>query len=295
MAQENAVQAASVQPVSTVRAKPSPRRLQASARTVNKAPDGLDFSVRNLRTLFALEPRQPIFNVPGAVVAFLGAILAVHVGFQFLGEETYTWWLVALAFIPARYAGYTGELPGGEIAAVASFVTHQFVHADKIHLLINGAWLLAFGAVVSRRIGWLRFYAFTLLAGIAGALLFLLLHPGLMAPVVGASGAIAGLMGGVMRFLFNAIDLGQGKQLREDPASIPLMPLREALTDRRIVASTAVFVALNLLAIVGFGAMGTGNTIAWEAHLGGYFFGLLAFGLFDVAAQRASLSASNIE
>ena len=42
------------------------------------------------------------------------------------------------------------ELPGGRIAAVTSFITHQFVHGDLAHLGINSAWLLAFGTPVAR-------------------------------------------------------------------------------------------------------------------------------------------------
>ena len=234
------------------------------------------------------QERQPIFNVPGAVLAVLLAMIVVHVGRQVLDDQSDMWWLIALAFIPARYAGLAGELPGGDIASVTSWVTHMFVHADKVHLIINSAWLLAFGSVINRRIGALRFFAFTIASGIAGALLFLIIHPGLVAPVVGASGAVAGLMGGVMRFLFSAIDRGEGRRLSDRPAEIPAMSLTAALSDRRIQIVTAAFVALNLLAVVGFGAFGTGATIAWEAHLGGYFFGFLCFGLFDIALQQAS-------
>ena len=79
-----------------------------------------------------------------------------------------------------------------------------------IHLAINSAWFLAFGSVMSRRMGALRFLAFAMCGGIAGALAFLALHPGLLAPVIGASGAVAAMMGGVMRFLFNAIDRHKG-------------------------------------------------------------------------------------
>jgi membrane associated rhomboid family serine protease len=43
-----------------------------------------------------------------------------------------------------------------------------------------------------------------------------------------------------------------------------------------------------LLAIFGFGKFGASGTIAWEAHVGGYFFGLLAFGAFDSAMQNGS-------
>ncbi len=242
-----------------------------------------------------VQERQPIFNVPGAVLAILLAMIAVHVGRQFLDDQSDMWWLIALAFIPARYAGLAGELPGGAIASVTSWVTHMFVHADKVHLIINSAWLLAFGSVINRRIGALRFFAFAIASAIAGALLFLVIRPGLVAPVVGASGAVAGLMGGVMRFLFSAIDRGQGRKLSERPAEIPAMSLKTSLTDRRIQIATAAFVALNLLAIVGFGAFDTGASIAWEAHLGGYFFGLLCFGLFDIAPQHASPSPPEVE
>ncbi|MEZ5901422.1 MAG: rhomboid family intramembrane serine protease [Hyphomicrobium sp.] len=235
-----------------------------------------------------MSQRQPIFNVPFAVVVLLGIMIAVHLARLSLNEDDALWWLVALAFIPARYSGLANEIPGGDVASVTSFVSHMFVHADKVHLGINGAWLLAFGSVICRRIGGWRFVIFTLCCGFAGALLFLALHVGLMAPVIGASGAIAGLMGAVMRFLFPALDSREGWLLSKNPAAIPLMPLGATLRDRRAIAATTAFVALNLLAMIGFGSFSSVGTIAWEAHLGGYFFGLLTFGWFDIAPQRGS-------
>jgi membrane associated rhomboid family serine protease len=47
-----------------------------------------------------------------------------------------------------------------------------------------------------------------------------------------------------------------------------------------------VFIAINLLAVVGFGKFGASGAIAWQVHIGGYLFGLLAFGFFDSAAQN---------
>lgn len=230
--------------------------------------------------------RQPIFNVPWPVLGLLSLMVAIHIGRQFLSEEDGLWWLATLAFIPARYGAVGEPLPGGDLAGLTSFVTHLFVHADITHLAINGAWLLAFGTPLAKRLGAMRFLLFTLACGIAGALLFLALHPGLLAPVIGASGAIAGLMGGVLRFLFPAIDSGEGYLLRDDPAQIPAMPLTVALRDKRVLGASAAFVALNLLAIIGLGSLTDAGAIAWEAHLGGYFFGLLAFGLFDIAPHR---------
>jgi membrane associated rhomboid family serine protease len=59
-----------------------------------------------------------------------------------------------------------------------------------------------------------------------------------------------------------------------------LMPLTAALTDQRVVLVTIVFLFANILAVFGLGSVGTSG-IAWEAHIGGYFAGLLTFGFFD--------------
>lgn len=241
-----------------------------------------------------MSEREPIFNVPGTVLAILALFVAVHFALNQLSEERFTWWLLALAFIPARYGGAGPELPGGEAALATSFVTHQLVHVDVVHLIFNSAWFLAFATVLCRRMGGLRFTLFSVACGISGALLFLAFHTGLAAPVIGASGAIAGMMGGVMRFLFNAIDHGQGHSLRTDPAAVERMSISEALSDRRLIIATLAFVGLNLLALVGFGSFGANGGVAWEAHLGGYFFGLFAFGLFDSAPQKGSPSSIEV-
>jgi membrane associated rhomboid family serine protease len=233
-----------------------------------------------------LQAKEPIFNVPAGVLAVLAAMIAVHAGRQYLlSPDANMDLLLALAFIPSRYAGFAGEIPGGELAKVTSFVTHMFVHSDAVHVLINSAWFLAFGSVLCRRVGALRFLAFTVSGAVAGALTFLAFHPGLGEPVIGASGAVAALMGGVMRFLFSAIDRGRGHELRENPSLIPRMSLAAAFTDRRIVLASIAFIGINLLTLIGFGTFGAVGSIAWEAHLGGYFFGLLAFALFDVRCE----------
>lgn len=240
--------------------------------------------------------RQPIFNVPQPIVLLLSALIAIHAIRQVLSAPADDWFVVTMAFIPLRYAGEAALLPGGLPAAVTSFVTHTFIHGDIVHLTMNSVWLLAFGPILCRRIGWLKFFVFYFACGAAGAALFLAFNFGLAAPVVGASGAIAGLMGAVMRFLFSAIDRRQGPLLSKDPAAIPRMDLPTALRDRRVVTATGVFIGLNMLIMLGLNAFGTAGSepgaeaarIAWEAHVGGYLFGLLTFGLFDCAPQRIS-------
>jgi len=235
-----------------------------------------------------LKTREPIFNVPASVGAVLAIMVAVHVGRSFLTEQQDNWLVALLAFIPARYDGYAADLPGGVTACFTSFITHMFVHGDVTHLTFNSAWLLAFGSAVALRLGGLRFLAVSAFTGIAGAVAFLLFHPGLPAPVIGASGAVAGLMGATMRFLFSALDDGGFWRLREEPRTIPAMPLSVALRDRRILTATGIWLVLNFLALFGFGGVSSEGGIAWEAHLGGFAAGLFGFGLFDTIERPFS-------
>ena len=235
-----------------------------------------------------MKTEEPIFNVPAAVVLLIALLVAVHIGRSLLSPDADAWFVYAAAFIPARYNDMLGvDLPGGEVARFTSVVTHMFVHGDFTHLALNSLWLLAFGGAIAKRTGAARFFAFSLLCGVAGAGAFYIFNVGLLAPVIGASGAVSGLMGGTMRFLFPAMESGGFRQLREDPRSVRLMPLAEALTDRRVQVANLAFVLINVLAMFGLGGAQNSAGIAWEAHLGGYAAGFLLFGLFDRTSDEA--------
>ena len=230
-----------------------------------------------------LSRREPIVNAPAAVLWLVLAFVVVHVGRSLLSEIQDAYVVLGLGFIPARYGPDLYALPGGMVAAVTSFVTHIFLHGDVVHLAINSAWLLALGSPVVRRLGAVRFMLYFLFCGAAGALAFLLINPGLAAPMVGASGAISGLMGGLLRFMFPAIDDGNGPALQNGAPGVQRSSLGAALSDRRILLTIGIWVILNFVFAAGFSDYGA---IAWEAHLGGFIAGFLAFGLFDRVATH---------
>jgi membrane associated rhomboid family serine protease len=234
-----------------------------------------------------------MFNVPGSVLAVIAVLFAVHGALAAMPGEWQAWLTLALAFIPARYTGFADAIPGGDIASVTSFLTYTLVHGDIFHLAINTAWLVAFGGVVANRIGGPRFLIFSAFCAIVGAATFLMLNPGQMVPMVGASGAVSGLMGGTMRFLFSAVGHGGFFALRENPRAIPLMPLGEAISDRRVLLVTGAFLVANILAVLGLGGVHAGG-IAWEAHVGGYFAGFLTFGFFEPEPTLRSPDASTV-
>ena len=80
---------------------------------------------------------EPIFNLPRVVVLLAGVMVAMQLIQMLLPTEESLQFLLALAFIPARYSGAAQELPGGYLAAVTSFVTYMLVHSGWVHLLVN--------------------------------------------------------------------------------------------------------------------------------------------------------------
>ncbi len=224
---------------------------------------------------------QPIFNVPTSVLVVLGIFVGVHIVRQLLPAEESVWLTLALAFIPARYSGYEPDLPGGELAGLTSFVTHMAVHGDITHLLVNSAWLLAFGSLMARRFGAVGFINFSLVTGIVGALFYLAAKFGEPVPVIGASGAVSGLMAGALRVIFAAANSGRISDLRDDPQSVPVTGIVETLRDPRILAVVGIWIVVNYIFGIGGSELTGGGEIAWQAHLGGFISGFLLVGYFD--------------
>jgi membrane associated rhomboid family serine protease len=226
--------------------------------------------------------REPLLNLPPVVAGLLAILVAIHLLRVFvLSRDANFWVLVTFAFLPARIGG-TADLPfpGGIGGELWTFVTYAFLHADFAHLIVNGVWMAAFGSPLARRFGATRFLLFSAGAAIAGALAHLATHADETMPLVGASAAISGHMAALCRFGF-----GKGGTFRAaapEDLRRPARPLAEALRDTRVLGFLLAWFAVNLLFGLtnAAGAVQSG-AIAWEAHIGGFVFGLLAFRFFD--------------
>jgi membrane associated rhomboid family serine protease len=243
---------------------------------------------------------EPVFNVPAPITVMVGVLVAIHAARQLLSLPDDNWLILALAFIPDRYAAAPMAWPGGELSTWTSPFTYMLLHGDWVHLFVNALSLMAFGGILARRLGAIRFVLFTLATGLTGALVFAVANPGLAVPVMGASGATAGMMAGALRLLFSAIDRLPKSQIfdaiSQFPQRIPLKPLSSVFTDRRLLGATAIWFAINALGAFGLGAPGQGGPIAWEAHVGGYLMGLFSLNLFDpLKGGEATFEASDDE
>jgi membrane associated rhomboid family serine protease len=251
-------------------------------------------SITSSTNMFDQPRRERMLNVPAAVVVLLAVLVLVQLVLMFaLTPEQTTEFLLLFAFIPARYdASILPDLawPGGWAADVWTFVTYALIHADLSHLIFNAVWLLAFGSPVAQRFGSLRFMAFMALTAAAGAAVHLVTHFGELLPMVGASAAISGAMAAAARFAFQHGGPLEFWRDRTEASRVPAASLADSLRDARVLAFLAVWFGVNIL----FGAFSVGmpgveQAIAWQAHIGGFLAGLLAFAAFDPVPKSTSV------
>jgi membrane associated rhomboid family serine protease len=226
-------------------------------------------------------PRQPMFRAPAIVLWMIGGLAAAHAA-RVLGPADRSLDAVtAFALIPARYSRAFLEShmvdPGTVWERIVPFFSYMALHSDWTHLVINCLWLLAFGPIVARRYGGLLFLAFFLACGVAGAGAYVALNWGSNIPVIGASGAISGLMAAALRML-------PGQAPWAMPGQVPLAPI----WSRPILVFSGVWAVINLIVgLTGLGMDGSEGLIAWQAHLGGFIAGMLLSGPFDSLRPRA--------
>ena len=208
----------------------------------------------------------PCATVPVVTRALVVANVAVFAAFA--GRELDA--AVEFGAVAAHFTGLPPELPP-QVADVLRpipadglwplrAVTHMFVHGDLLHLLGNMWFLWIFGDNVEDRLGHARFAGFYLLAGLAALAAQIAADPGSGVPMVGASGALAGVLGAYLVLYPNA----------KVVTLVPLgfLPL--------LIDLPAAFFLLAWLAIQVLSALGTvGPGVAWWAHIGGFAFGAL--------------------
>lgn len=187
--------------------------------------------------------------------------------------------LIEFAMVPAHITSFGAHLhvgayePGG--AALVTLVTSLFLHAGWLHVVGNMLYLFIFGPAVEERMGHLRYLCFYLAAGIAAGLAMVAMGPESRVPVIGASGAIAGVLGAYFVLypggrILTLVPFFVIPQLVQIPAILYLL----------------VWFAIQLYLGLVSGARGPlVGGVAWWAHVGGFFFGLA---LAPVLARASS-------
>lgn len=164
---------------------------------------------------------------------------------------------LSFAFRPSSLWDGQGWWPG--------LVTSMFVHGGWAHVAMNSIAALAFGPPVARQMsgltGTAAFLIFYLLCGVAATVGYSLVHADSSDALVGASGAVFGLMGAAIRMLG-----------RRDGQLTPVH-------DPRFLMTAGAIMVVNAAAgLIGLAPGGGGASIAWEAHAFGFVAGALLIG-----------------
>ncbi len=200
-------------------------------------------------------------NLPPALLWLILINVAVHLLRQALSESVDQQLVTQLGLVPANY---TSEPGAPWWSLLLAPITYQFLHGGWVHLGVNMITLAAFGAPVERLLGVRRFVLFYLSAGVVAGLVHVLFNWDSVDPVIGASGSISGVFGGVLMALWQA-----GRM----PSLLPV---------------AGIWIALNVFfGIFGGTPGGGGEPVAWTAHIGGFVYGLVALRLFVPAALVA--------
>lgn len=261
--------------------------------------------------------REPAFNIPAVVVGCCVVLLGIHAVRLALSNETDNALVAALAFIPARvtYALFPNSvalvdsygaavahnpilaqqisfLMGDGHARAWTLLSYALLHASWAHVGFNCIWLVAFGSAVARRFSAVAFLLLLCTSAVAGAVLQWVANYASFQLVIGASGAVSGAMGAAVRFVFRPPGDDPrpsvfGRGAGDDTFRQPALSLRDTLSNRTALLFVGVWFASDLLFGLFPALSGISDApVAWQAHIGGFLVGLLAFSWFDARARR---------
>jgi len=173
--------------------------------------------------------------------------------------------LSRFALIPARYFDAAAVAPPRGLVDYLPFMTNMFLHGGWLHLILNMWTLWIFGAAVEDRLGAGAYLVFYLAVGVIASVAHALLNPSSMVPALGASGAIAGVIGCYVRFF----------PLARLIVVVPILFLPLFFEIPAVFFVGFWFLMQVLQGTAELLAPSGGAGVAWWAHVGGFIAGFL--------------------
>jgi membrane associated rhomboid family serine protease len=227
--------------------------------------------------MFPLRDENPSATLPWITRSLIVINVAVFLYELALGRALGTW-MATYALIPLRV---TLALQGNEpfLAPGLTFITSMFLHGGWLHLIGNMWYLWIFGDNVEDRMGHVRYLLFYLAGGAASGALHTAMNPSSPLPTVGASGAIAAVLGAYLVLFPRARVV----------TLVPLFIVIQLITLPAVVVLGLWFVFQFFAGALSLGyAAGSSGGTAWWGHIGGFAFGMLLGRVLGSRTPRAS-------
>ena len=189
-------------------------------------------------------------------------IFEISIPKDLLQQLFYLFGLVPARYTYPRWALIHGLSPGN----YSPFLTNMFLHAGWLHIVGNMWFLHLFGGTVEDRMGHLRFLFFYLLSGLAANFIFFVVDPHSTLPEIGASGAIAGVMGAYLVMFPKAQIL----------TLIPILFIPLLVNLPAFLFLGFWFLIQIFSGTLSIASHATEGGVAWWAHIGGFLFGIAA-------------------
>ena len=240
-----------------------------------------------------LKDENPIQITPYVTYALIAANIAIFIYELTLNSQQLNFFFHLFAIVPSELnAGFSGTIINQPIAEPLTLITSQFLHAGFIHVSFNMLFLWIFGNNIEEKLGGVKYLLFYLGCGVLAGLTQCLFNPGSTVPSLGASGAIAGVMGAYI------IKFPQAK-------IVTLVPLGFFFPILRISAFwflgfwfiQQAFNGITMLEANAHVGM-QGGGVAYWAHAGGFVFGAVLgpmFGLFKDGESHGEKKYREIE
>lgn len=213
---------------------------------------------------FPLKDENPTTRTPVLTVAIIAACVVVFLLEAAAGQEGMQRIAYRYGLVPSVFFGNDIFPPGfGALPAPATLFTSMFLHGGWMHLIGNMLFLWIFGNNIEDELGHLRFGIFYVLSGLGAAFLQLFLTPDSQVPMVGASGAISGVLGAYMLLYPRA-------------RILTLVFLGFFITTMRIAAGWFLGIWFGMQALFALASTPTdgGGGVAFWAHVGGFLAGI---------------------
>lgn len=214
--------------------------------------------------MIPLKDDNPSSTFPFVSIAIIVIDVAVFIYQLAIGGSANEVFIYRTAAIPYEVVNFADVLPPAYLPPPFTVVTSIFVHGGIFHLGGNMLFLWIFGDNVEDMLGHLRFIVFYLVAGVGAALAQILMNPASVTPMIGASGAIAGVLGAYI-ILFPKARINT------------LVFLGLFVSIVRIPA----YFFLGFWFLIQILGAGAGGGIAWYAHIGGFVAGMLMILAFN--------------